>query len=151
VVGINTESGNTNNYGERQVSNMIVRNGRLIFTTLVPSDDPCDFGGSGWLMEVDVNTGARLSFSPFDLDSNSTFDINDMVNAGDLDGDGFDDYVPVSGKKSNVGIIPTPSITENLNDNTEYKYKSGSTGSIELTVENPGARPNGRQSWRQLF
>lgn len=148
---INTESGNTNNYGERQVSNMIVRNGRLIFTTLVPSDDPCDFGGSGWLMEVDVNTGARLSFSPFDLDSNSTFDINDMVNAGDLDGDGFDDYVPVSGKKSNVGIIPTPSITENLNDNTEYKYKSGSTGSIELTVENPGARPNGRQSWRQLF
>ncbi|MBV1952419.1 MAG: pilus assembly protein PilY [Cycloclasticus sp.] len=148
---INTESGNTNNYGERQVSNMIVRNGRLIFTTLVPSDDPCDFGGSGWLMEINVNTGARLTFSPFDLNSDAAFNISDFVNVGDLDGDEVDDYVPVSGKKSNVGIIPTPSITENLNNNTEYKYKSGSTGSIELTVENPGARPNGRQSWRQLF
>lgn len=147
----NTESGNTNNYGERQVSNTIVRNGRLIFTTLVPSDDPCDFGGTGWLMEVDVNTGARLAFSPFDLNGDGVFDIGDYVNAGDLDGDGFDDYVIVSGKKSTVGIIPTPSITENLGGGTEYKFTSGSTGAIELTVENPGLRPSGRQSWRQLF
>jgi len=148
---INTENSNTNNYGERQVSNMIIRNGRLVFTTLVPSDDPCDFGGSGWLMEIDINTGARLPISPFDLNGDSVFDASDLVNAGDLDNDGVDDYVVVSGKKSTVGIIPTPSITENLSENTEYKYTSGSTGSIELTVENPGNRPSGRQSWRQLF
>mgnify|MGYP003387320785 CR=1 FL=1 len=114
---VNTEGGNTNNFGERQVSNMIIRNGRLIFTTLIPSDNPCDFGGTGWLMEVNVNTGARLSYSPFDLNSDGTFDISDFVNAGDLDGDGHDDYVAVSGKKSTVGIIPTPSITENLDEN----------------------------------
>ncbi|RKZ83848.1 MAG: pilus assembly protein PilY, partial [Gammaproteobacteria bacterium] len=99
---INTEGGNTNNYGERQVSNSIVRNGRIIFTTLLPSDDPCDFGGSGWLMELDLYTGARLQFSPFDLNDDGSFLTTDYVNAGDLDGDGVDDYVPVSGKKSKV-------------------------------------------------
>lgn len=147
---VNTEGGNTNNYGERQVSNSIVRNGRIIFTTLLPSDDPCDFGGSGWLMELDLYTGARLEFSPFDLNDDGAFLSTDYVNAGDLDGDGVDDYVPVSGKKSKVGIVPTPSITTAAGGDKEFKFTSGSTGTIEVTVENPGPSYQGRQSWRQL-
>lgn len=147
----NTESGNTNNYGERQVSNMIVRNGRLIFTTLIPSDNACDFGGTGWLMELNVFNGSRLSSSPFDLNSDGVFNLSDLINLGDIDNDGDDDFAVTSGKKSTVGIIPTPSITENIGDKTEYKYTSGSTGAVELTVENPGNKPTGRQSWRQLF
>jgi len=101
-------------------------------------------------MELNVNSGSRLSFSPFDLDGDGVFNINDYVNMGDLDGDGVDDYVPVSGKKSKVGIIPTPSITNASGGDKEYKYTSGSTGAIEKTVENPGPMFNGRQSWRQL-
>jgi len=147
---INTGGGNTANYGERQVSNAIVRNGRIIFTTLLPSVDPCDFGGSGWLMELDVPSGARLAFSPFDLDGNGLFSSTDYVNAGDLDGDGNDDYVPVSGKKSKVGIISSPSISNAAGGEQEFKYTSGSTGTIEMTVENPGPSFHGRQSWRQL-
>jgi len=148
---LNTQSSNTNNLGERQVSNTIIRNGRLVFTTLIPSPDPCDFGGTGWLMEIDVYSGARLKFTPFDLNHDGQFDIDDYVNIGDIDGDGHDDYVASSGKKSTVGIIPTPSITETEGGLQEYKYTSGSTGAIELTVENPGSRPSGRQSWQQLF
>jgi len=147
---VNTEGGNTNNFGERQVSNSIVRNGRIIFTTLLPSDDPCDFGGSGWLMELDLYSGARLSFTPFDLDNDGLFSTTDYVNIGDIDGDGVDDYVPVSGKKSKVGIIPTPSITSEAGGAKEFKFTSGSTGTIEVTVENPGPSYQGRQSWRQL-
>ena len=48
---VNTENGNTDNLGERQVSESIIRHDRVIFTTLLPSKDPCDFGGSSWLME----------------------------------------------------------------------------------------------------
>ncbi len=147
---VNTDNANTLNYGERQVSDSIVRNGRIIFTSLLPSDDPCDFGGSGWLMELNVQTGARLAFTPFDLDGNGLFSSADFVNLGDIDGDGNDDFVPVSGKKSKVGIISTPSVNNAAGGEQEFKYTSGSTGSIEVTVENPGPTFQGRQSWRQL-
>jgi PilC-like protein with beta-propeller domain len=150
---INTESGNTNNYGERQVSNSVVRNGRIIFTTLLPSDDPCEFGGSGWLMELDLYSGARLPFSPFDLNGDNAFTSEDYVHI-DINNDGIVDpgevYVPASGKKSKVGIIATPSIADAAGGDTEYKYTSGSSGQIEVTVENPGPSETGRQSWRQL-
>lgn len=146
----------TNNFGERQVSNSIVRNGRIIFTTLLPSDDPCDFGGSGWLMELNYATGARLSYSPFDITGDGIFNEEDFICIAncELDADGNPDpnrvLVPASGKKSDVGIIPTPSIASEAGGQREFKYTSGSSGNIEVTVENPGPGFEGRQSWRQL-
>ncbi|WP_371413289.1 pilus assembly protein [Methylophaga sp. SB9B] len=146
----------TNNFGERQVSNSIIRNGRIIFTTLLPSDDPCDFGGSGWLMELNYATGGRLSYSPFDITGDGIFNEADFICIAncDLDADGNPDpnrvLVPASGKKSEVGIIPTPSIASEAGGQREFKYTSGSSGNIEVTVENPGPGFEGRQSWRQL-
>lgn len=147
---LNTQGGNSNNFGERQVSNAIIRNGRVIFVTLVPSDDPCDDGGTGWLMEVNYASGSRLSYSPFDLNGDQSFTPGDFLNVGDIDGDGEDDYVPVSGKKSKVGIIARPSIASEAGGQREFKYTSGADGNIEVTVENPGPGFVGRQSWRQL-
>ena len=43
--------------GERVVSLPILRNGRVIFPTLIPSPNPCEFGGSSWLMELDAVSG----------------------------------------------------------------------------------------------
>ncbi|MCC5796413.1 MAG: pilus assembly protein PilY [Methylophaga sp.] len=138
------------NFGERQVSNALVRSNRIIFTTLLPSVDPCEFGGSGWLMELDIFSGARLPFSPFDLNNDGVFDINDFINVGDITGDGNDDYLPASGRKSTVGIIPTPSIVNDTGGQREYKFLSGSSGEIEVITENPGPGETGRQSWYPL-
>lgn len=38
--------------GDRVISKPILVSGNLIFPTLIPSDDPCESGGSGWLMEL---------------------------------------------------------------------------------------------------
>ncbi|EMR14306.1 type IV fimbrial biogenesis protein PilY1 [Methylophaga lonarensis MPL] len=138
------------NFGERQVSNALVRSNRIIFTTLMPSEDPCQFGGSGWLMELDIFSGARLPFSPFDLNDDGIFDINDFINVGDITGDGNDDYLPASGRKSTVGIIPTPSIVNDTGGQREFKFLSGSSGEIEVITENPGPGETGRQSWYPL-
>lgn len=138
------------NKGERQVSDAIIRNGRVIFVSLIPSDDPCDDGGTGWLMELNYASGSRLSYSPFDLNGDQSFTPSDFLNVGDIDGDGNDDYVPVSGKKSKVGIIARPSIASEAGGQREIKYTSGADGNIEVTVENPGPGYVGRQSWRQL-
>src|SRR5262249_27988720 len=43
---------------ERVIGTALIRVGRVIFTTVIPSTDPCDFGGTGWLMEIDAKTGA---------------------------------------------------------------------------------------------
>ncbi len=137
-----------NNFGERQVSDPVLRNGRIIFTTLIPSEDPCESGGSGWLMELDAVDGARLPFSPFDLNGDNGFDVQDFVEI-DSDGDGVLDLkVPISGKKSKVGIISAPSVVDD--DDKEYKYNSGSSGDIEVTRENPGLDYTGRQSWNNI-
>jgi len=136
------------NHGEKQVTDSILRNGRIIFTTLIPSEDPCDFGGTGWLMELGAETGGPLEDAPFDLNGDGLFNQEDYV---DLDGDGVGD-VPPSGKKSTEGIIARPGVGAGTgtDDDKEYKFSSGSTGNIERTVENAGAGYTGRTSWREL-
>jgi type IV pilus assembly protein PilY1 len=132
--------------GEMQVSDSVLRNGRIIFTTLIPNPDPCDFGGTSWLMEMDALSGARLQQTPFDNNDDGQFDGADMVTVTLPDGTTV--TVPISGLKSEVGITPKPGIL--AGENAEYKYTPGTTGEIQMTVENPGANAMGRQSWRQV-
>lgn len=131
--------------GERQVSNPILRAGRLIFTTVIPSGDQCSAGGTSWLMELDALTGSRLEESPFDLNRDRSFDINDFALLDPNDPDS--PLVPVSGRQSKQGIIKTPGIV--TDDRIEYKYASGSAGGVDTTIENAG-RQRGRQSWREI-
>jgi type IV pilus assembly protein PilY1 len=130
--------------GERQVSRPILRSGRIIFTTVIPNSDACHAGGDSWLMELDAITGSRLAFTPFDLNDDGLFDAGDYVTVT-IDGEDID--VPVSGKKSKVGVIKTPGIVQA--GDLEHKIASGSSGGIEVT-DDPGDIGAGRQSWRQL-
>ncbi|GAB1623634.1 hypothetical protein AAOGI_36840 [Agarivorans albus] len=54
---VNTEGGNTNNYGERQVTNTLLLFNKLSLTTLLPNEDICASGGSGWYMELNLHSG----------------------------------------------------------------------------------------------
>lgn len=126
-------SANVSNFGERQVSNAIVRNGRVIFTTLVPSSVECEFGGTSFLMQLDFRSGGALEFPAFDLNSD-----------GEYDGDDGD----ASGRASDVGIMPTVSI---LSDGAQdVAFGSGASGDIDVIQLSVGVESYGRQSWRQL-
>ena len=138
--------------GERQVTDAIVRNNRVIFTTLMPDGTVCSSEDTGWLMELDAVSGSRLPFTPFDVDGDGNFSVADYYVT--QTGDPITGKVPVSGRKSTVGILPTPGILSDYSDPTqgrEFKYMSGSTGKIEAVTENASASEVGRQSWRQLF
>lgn len=132
--------GATTGTGERVVSRALLRSGRIIFTSNIPDNDPCGFGGDGWLMEVDANNGGRLSYSVFDINDDTLFTEGDYIN---LNGT----WVPVSGLGHNE-MIKTPGIVGA--GEREYKYTSGSSGSIGVTREKSGDGSLGRQSWRQL-
>lgn len=124
---------NTNNFGERQVSNAVVRDGRVIFTTLIPSQQPCDFGGSSFVMQVNYRDGGALGFPAFDLNGDGVFDEVD-TNA--------------SGRMSDVGIVPTLSILSD--SDRDLAFGSGSSGDVDVMELNTGTSASGRQSWRQL-
>lgn len=132
--------------GERVVSVPLLRHGRVIFTTLIPSSDPCEYGGTSWIMELSATTGGRLDYSVFDLDKDGNINEADFVTVT-IGGQAVS--VPVSGLKSNVGIIKTPAVISA--GEVEYKFSGGSDGNITV-IREKGSDSGvfGRRSWRQL-
>lgn len=134
--------------GEMVVSSAELDNGRVVFTTLIPNTNPCGFGGTSFLMELNALTGARLDTSPFDMNGDGHFTSGDFVTVTvTVGGVPTQLTVPVSGQQSTVGIIQTPAIVSA--SSVEYKFASGSTGQILSVTESTGSG-NGRQSWVQL-
>ena len=141
--------------GEKIVSNPILRGGRLIFVTTIPSLEPCAAGGDSWLMELDADNGGRIDQAVFDLNGDGVFDFDDMYS--EVADDGTTEYTPISGKKSKVGILQPPAIVAGVGGagtggfgKAEAKYASGSKqGQIEVTVEHGGLPSAGRKSWIQ--
>lgn len=131
--------------GERVVSTAIVHSGRIIFTTVIPEGNDCDYGGNSWLMELDSSSGSRLTDSPFELNGDGKVNSGDYVT---VTVNGQSITVPASGKESTVGIIQTPGIISA--GELEYKYYSGSTGKIGETTESAPNSTTGRLSWQQL-
>jgi type IV pilus assembly protein PilY1 len=60
---------------------------------------------------------------------------------------GVEVRAPVSGQRSNIGIIKTPGIISA--GTKEFKYTSGSSGLLGKTTESSSTF-TGRQSWRQV-
>ncbi|MEW5057399.1 MAG: PilC/PilY family type IV pilus protein [Cycloclasticus sp.] len=150
---MNLESPENGAEGERLVSAPLLRAGRIIFSTLIPDPDACNWGGSSWLMELDAVNGSRLDTTPFDINNDGVFNADDYVLIYDTDGDGDvdsdDAYLPVSGfRKPDLGIIKTPGVITCANG-AECKYTSGSSGNLDMVLESSDS-PTGRQSWRQL-
>jgi type IV pilus assembly protein PilY1 len=121
--------------GEMQITDSVLRSGRIAFTTLIPDLDPCNFGGKSWFMLLDALTGARLPGSSFDVNKDGNFDTGDLVGGLPVSGV-FSDAIMsqprfVSAPAGDIGIVTK---TDNQTDRFLIK---------------PGVRV-GRQSWRQL-
>lgn len=128
--------------GERVVSPPILRFGRAIFSTLVPSTSSCSFGGTSWLMELEALSGQRLPETVLDVNGDGVFNADDYAGG-----------VPVSGMRSSVGITSTPAIISA--GAREFKVQSGSDTSgtnegVQVTTERGSDRPP-RGSWRQII
>jgi|GEM_PF-656641 len=150
----NTSSGNTATLGERQISSPILRGGRIIFTTLIPSTDSCSPGGGGWLMELSARDGKMFPTPVFDTNADRQVTSADSLTVTLADGSKV--QVAASGVRSNVGIPTTPDILT-ISGNREVKYRAGSgaqdaTGAVrtlETLVESAAGRV-GRITWREI-
>jgi len=132
--------------GERVISDMVFRSDKIIFTTIIPSEDPCAFGGTSWLMELNAQNGSRLNYNVFDTNNDGVFDSNDGMT---IVQNGQNVNIPSSGTKSESGgLMSSPAIINA--GKKEYKYMTGTGGGIKKVNENPGPQIFGRQSWRQI-
>ncbi|MDN5871837.1 MAG: fimbrial assembly protein [Nitrococcus sp.] len=137
--------------GEMQVTDTLVRGNRLIFTTLIPNDEPCSAGGDSWLMVLDFRNGGRFTFSPFDVDNNGVFDLDDLVT---ININGETKEVSLNGRKSKGGVLQKPALGSL--DDADRAYLGGSDGggtdcAGEDCVDlNRDPALLNRQSWRQL-
>jgi type IV pilus assembly protein PilY1 len=119
---------------ERVIGTALVRDNRVIFTTLIPSTDPCEFGGSGWLMEVSATTGSELPYAVFDTSGDGLVD-----NTADKKASG----VPIK-----VGMVKTPLAIDG--SPVAAKFLSGTKGEIQLERNRTFGKPLGRESWREV-
>ena len=98
-------------------------------------------------MEQEPVSGARLSYSVFDVNNDGKIDGNDYIT---IAMNGQTVTAPVSGQsfdqlKSKDTIISNPT-----NPEVELKFSSGSNGEIISVEEQGGGDLLGRQSWREL-
>ena len=138
---INLRLGSTALNGERVVATPSLSKDRVLFTTFIPSSDPCLSGGESWLLGVDVLSGGRLAESLFDVNNDRYFDSTDVVSCGGA-------QCTPSGFKLSDGTLDAPG---NLfGDGVDYGYSSGLSGDIDqFDLSSSGGRP-GRMSWRQI-
>jgi type IV pilus assembly protein PilY1 len=136
--------------GERVVSDAVLDLGRIVFPTVIPQGNACQFGGESFLMELDASSGAALSSSPLDTNGDGKVNNQDLVTVTYIDpttNQSVTKTVAVSGQQSNIGIIKTPAIiSAGL---VQKKIIIGSTGNHAVITEK-GGNSSGRLSWQQL-
>ncbi len=132
--------------GERSVTDPAIRAGRVIFNTLIPNTDPCGFGGTGWVMEVDVMTGNRYDKPTFDTNGDDSISIGDLVTYNS-------ESENTSGRQitsipAAPGFLYAPLVAGQTAK--ENKYVNESSGNVEKILEGAGSGAQGRKSWRQI-
>ena len=125
--------------GERAISESTTDNGRVLFTTVVPSPNPCSAGGTGLLMELDLATGGALSLPTFDVNGDGVIDSKDDVGSPGVYPGGvqIDDGIPSAVR---------------LQKKKPFLLKRLSLSNKTIaTVKNKLAPTVGRTSWREII
>lgn len=108
----------------------------VFFNTLIPSDAPCDAGGTGWFMGVDFFSGAQINTALFDTNYNGYIsnDNTDVITAGFRVGASVHGTKAVVNDSGGDSIIVTP--------------QTG--GGIPPNLFRPPASTKGRMNWREI-
>lgn len=138
--------------GERVVSAPLLRNGRIIFPTLIPvppvSANICGAGSesTGWLMELDALSGGRLpaSGTPWDTNGDGMINPNDLITLAD------GTKVAPGGIQLAPGAAGSPTVVKN--GKIEYKILSitQNAGIRKVNESSDSSASGSRQSWLQV-
>ena len=66
--------------GERVIKDLVIREGKAIVISSIPSTSPCSGGGNSMVHEINACTGERLTPAQFDIDDDGDIDEGDYIN-----------------------------------------------------------------------
>lgn len=141
--------------GERVISQASLGGNRVTFSTLIPSSNPCDAGGTSWIMSVDLASGGRLPYSYFDYNGDGTINEKDYMTIGEGDSQ---IKIPVSGisdphegaVKGTLGLDERSSGKRYLCYASSVSSTSGN-GSTPVCIEVLGGNEDSnRLSWQEV-
>ena len=128
---------------ERVYQDLIVRDGKALFITAIPSRSACLAGGTSHLFEVNVCNGGRTNNPILDINNDNRIDANDTVavqtQVPNPDGPGTITQtitLPPSGVKFNT-LLSLPVILGVEENIRERKFFSTSAGNITTIDEVP--------------
>jgi type IV pilus assembly protein PilY1 len=85
--------------GERVIEPVLIRSNTLFFVTLIPNENPCAAGGSGFLIGLDIRNG-NVPVSPlFDINGDNDFDEGDLLGPDN-------DIVPIGIATGSIPNLP---------------------------------------------
>lgn len=121
--------------GERMVGDSAVVGNVLIAPSIIPSADPCETGGRGFINALSAFTGTSVLSPFFDVDGDGSYSDDTLTGGGNT--------VPVGSIDLGVAMPTTPTLIGNL---LVVGGSTGGTGSVG--VNNPANQ--GRISWREI-
>jgi len=128
--------------GERVVTDPKLLDDRVVFSTQIPSSDPCVYGGTGWLMQLATENGGRLDEPVFDINDDGQITTADTIGSLPPSGESQDGGMPTELK-----IIPGSSGSGSATSPC-YGLVGLSDGEIKTIAQE--CLNNIRGSWRQL-
>lgn len=124
--------------GERSITDPLVRGGKIIFTTTIPTSAGCSFGGTSWLMELDYLTGGKTTAALFDTNDDGKVDTSDAI----VNGLGLS------------AISSSPTLLQGLgmqNSPLDRIYLNQSNGLINSTLQAGSRLTSRRTSWTPII
>lgn len=128
--------------GERVIADPVLRNDRILFSSIVPLTGACAPSLQNWLFQLDANNGGPEVFAPFDLNGDGGLTSDDL----------YDDngtLVSPGARSSDGAYAPVPTILIN-SSGQEIHISPTAGGGVERTIANPVGYERSRSTWRQL-
>ena len=130
--------------GERVTGEVQVVNGAMVFSTTIPSADPCTPGGRGYLNALNAFTGASVPEHFFDVDGDGEFTDDEVGGTPGGGGGGEDGSVPVGSVDLGLGGNTDPGWMTPL---VCVNGAAGGTGCLPYA----STAISGRISWREII
>ncbi len=156
--------------GERINREVILRDNIAFLVTLIPEDDVCAAGGSGWLMALNAETGNAPRFPVLDITDDSIIDKDDVLVRDNPYVEGEDSSLvnPIGLEMLSIPNLPTLLYDDRASDlgslfppranaprgcgaagAKSFTYTTRTNGSIEMVAAAHQPLSCGRQSWNQ--